>query len=103
MDKKVTGIVAYITWIGLIIAYFAGDKEGAKFHINQALVIWLSYLATIILDSLLGWIPVLGFIIGIALWIVNIFLFVCLILGLISACKEEEKEIPLLGQIKILK
>lgn len=103
MDKKVTGIVAYITWIGLIIAYFAGDKEGAKFHINQALVIWLSYLATIILDSLFGWIPVLGFIIGIALWIVNIFLFVCLILGLVSACKEEEKEIPLLGQIKILK
>lgn len=103
MDKKVTGIVAYITWIGLIIAYFAGDKEGAKFHINQALVIWLSYLATIILDSLLGWIPVLGFIIGIALWIVNIFLFVCLILGLVSACKGEEKEIPLLGQIKILK
>ena len=30
MDKKVTGIVAYLSWIGLIIAFCAGDKEGAK-------------------------------------------------------------------------
>ncbi len=103
MDKKVTGIVAYITWIGLIIAYFAGDKEGAKFHINQALVIWLGYLATIIVNSVLGWIPVIGFIIGLAVLVVNIFLFVCFILGLIAAIKEEEKEVPLIGQIKILK
>ena len=41
MDKKVTGIVAYLSWIGLIIAFCAGDKEGAKFHLNQALVIFL--------------------------------------------------------------
>ena len=39
MDKKVTGIVGYIGWIGWIIAYLAGDKEGAKFHLNQALVL----------------------------------------------------------------
>ena len=41
MDKKTTGIVAYLTWIGWLIALLAGDKEGAKFHINQALVILL--------------------------------------------------------------
>ena len=41
MDKKTTGIVAYITWIGLLVAFLAGDKEGAKFHLNQSLVIWL--------------------------------------------------------------
>ena len=41
MDKKTTGIVAYLTWIGLIIALVAGDKEGASFHLNQALVIFL--------------------------------------------------------------
>lgn len=96
MDKKVTGIVAYITWIGLIIAYFAGDKEGAKFHINQALVIWLAY----IVNMVIGVIPFIG---GILSTVIGIFLFVCFILGLIAACKEEEKEVPLLGQIKILK
>ena len=39
MDKKTTGIVAYLTGIGLIIALVLGDREGAKFHLNQALVI----------------------------------------------------------------
>ena len=39
MDKKTTSWVSYITFIGWIIAYLAGDKEGAKFHLNQSLVI----------------------------------------------------------------
>ena len=95
MDKKTTGIIAYITWIGLLVAYFAGDKEGAKFHINQALVIWLGY----IVSAVISFIPIIGFV----SFILNIFLFVCFIMGLIAACKEEEKEVPLIGQIKILK
>ena len=95
MDKKITGIVAYLTWVGLIIAYFAGDKEGAKFHINQALVIWLAAIVAGALDI----IPFVG---GILSGIGGIFCFVCFIMGLIYACKEEEKEVPILGQIKIL-
>lgn len=35
--------------------------------------------------------------------LLGIFVFVCWIIGLIAACKEEEKEIPLIGGIKILK
>jgi len=96
MDKKTTGIVAYITWIGLIIAYFAGDKEGAKFHINQALVIWLGFIAS----SIIGLFPFIGGILSLVAWV---FCVVCFVMGLISACKEEEKEVPLLGKIKILK
>jgi len=88
MDKKVTGIVAYLTWIGLIIALVAGDKEGAKFHINQALVIALF--------AFLIWIPFIG-------WIAGIFVFFCWVMGLIYAIQEEEKEVPLIGKIKILK
>ena len=88
MDKKTTGIVAYITFIGLIIAICAGDREGAKFHLNQALVIWLF--------SLLSCIPLIG-------WIWSIFIAVCWVMGLISAINEEEKPVPLIGGIQILK
>ncbi|MBQ3409343.1 MAG: hypothetical protein IJH12_09090 [Clostridia bacterium] len=96
MDTKTTGWVAYITWIGLIVAFCAGDKEGAKFHLNQALVIFIAALA----GSIVMFIPIIGWIVG-SLWIV--FVFVCWILGLIAAINQEEKEVPLLGQIKILK
>ena len=94
MDTKVTSIVAYLSWIGLIIAFLAGDKEGAKFHINQALVIMLFSLV-----SFLSFIPVVGILVGI--W--SIFMVVCWILGLVAAIKQEEKEVPLIGKIRILK
>lgn len=88
MDKKVTGIVAYLSWIGLLIAFLAGDKEGAKFHINQALVIFLF--------SLLSIVPFIG-------WIWSIFMVVCWFIGFIAAIKGEENEVPLIGKIRILK
>lgn len=96
MDKKVTGIIAYLTIIGWIIAYVAGDKEGAKFHLNQGLV--LAILS--IVGSLIGYIPLIGTIVS---WVISIFVLVCVILGIIAAAKEEDKELPLIGSIKILK
>ncbi len=101
MNKKVTGIVSYIAIIGWIIAFVAGDKEGAKFHLNQSLVInILSLVNNYILAWILGFIPVVGAIISL---VISIFIFVCWILGLVYAVKEEEKEVPLIGAIKVLK
>lgn len=89
MDTKTTGIVAYLTWIGLLIAYLSGDKEGAKFHLNQSLVLVLASIVC-------GIIPFLG-------WAAEIFVFVCWIIGFVGAVQGEEKEMPLLGKIKIIK
>lgn len=96
MNKKTTGIIAYITWIGWIVAFCAGDKEGAKFHLNQALVLFIGQ----IIATVITYIPYVGGIVG---GILSIFLFVCWIIGLVAACQEQEKEVPLVGQIKILK
>lgn len=99
MDTKTTSWVAYLTWIGFIIAMCTGDKEGAKFHLNQALVILIFQTGIGIVSSMMFFIPFIG-IIGM---LANIFVLVCWILGLIAAINQEEKEVPLLGQIKILK
>lgn len=88
MDAKTTGVVAYLTWIGLIVAFCAGDKEGAKFHINQSLVIMLF--------SLISLIPCLG-------WIWGVFMIVCWFIGFIGALNGEEKEVPLIGSIRLIK
>ena len=88
MNAKTTSIIAYITWIGLIVAFCAGDREGAKFHLNQALVIMLFTLLSVI--------PCIG-------WIWGIFMLVCWIMGLIAAINQEEKEVPLIGKIKLIK
>lgn len=87
MNAHTTGIVAYLTWIGFLIALLLGDREGAKFHINQALVINLFSLACAI--------PVIG-----QIW--SIFMIILWILGLVAACNDEEKPVPILGGIRIL-
>ena len=88
MDAKTTSIVAYITWIGFFVALLAGDKEGAKFHLNQALVILIFFIPALI--------PCLG-----QIW--GFFMMVCWILGLVAAINQEEKEVPLIGRIRLLK
>lgn len=100
MDKKVTGILAYFSLLGWLIAYLAGDKEGAKFHLNQGLVIAIAEILLSAVNLVLGIIPIIGGIIG---SILGILLFVLWILGLVSAIKGEEKAVPVLGGIKILK
>ncbi|MBR5128210.1 MAG: hypothetical protein IKU69_07245 [Roseburia sp.] len=93
MDKKITGIVGYLTWIGWLIAFLAGDREGAKFHLNQSLVLLIANL----INSILSAIDV-PFIPG----ILGLVLTVFWILGLVYAIKEEEKELPIVGAFKIL-
>lgn len=92
MDKKVTSVFAYLGLIFWLIAYLAGDKEGAKFHLNQGLVLILFGFAF----ALVSWIPFVGCI----LWIVWL---VFAIMGIVSAVKEEEKPLPLIGGIQLLK
>lgn len=96
MDTKTTGWVAYLTVIGLIVAFCAGDKEGARFHLNQSLAIVLAVFVGLV--TLL--VPYVGPVIG-GLWLV--FCLICRILGIIAAINQEEKEVPLLGMLKILK
>lgn len=88
MDKRTTDIVAYLTPIGLIIALLFGDRERSKFHVNQALVIWLA--------SIFDFVPFFGFFWG-------IFCIICTLKGLISATNGVERKVPLLGDFKILR
>ncbi|MBP3759763.1 MAG: hypothetical protein J6I83_07980 [Firmicutes bacterium] len=87
MSTKATGVLAYLTWIGFLIAYFAGDRQGARFHLNQGLVVNLFGLLT-------GF-PIIG-----KIW--GLFILVCMILGVVNASNGENKEVPLIGGIHLL-
>ena len=93
MNKTLTSIFAYIGIIFWLIAFIAGDKEGAKFHLNQGLVLAIAGVVGSILGSIVA---ILGTIVG-------IIVLVFAILGIISAAKGEEKPLPIIGNIQILK
>lgn len=87
MDGKTKAIVAHITIIGWIIAIVvnSNDKdEFASYYIRQTLGI---YLAGIVF----GWIPYIG-------WIISIVVFVFWILSLVGSIQGEKNETPILGQ-----
>lgn len=114
MNKKVTAIVAYAGilcgvvglfngWLAMfmpliiwLVAYFAGDKNGAKLHLNQSLVLIIIGL----IGSIIGFIPLIGSIVNLVILILTVILG---ILGLVAAIKEEDKVLPIIGGIKILK
>lgn len=87
LSAKATAVISYMGIIIWIVAYMIGDKEGAKFHLNQSLVINLAMLLCVI--------PVIG-----RIW--AIFMLVVWIMGLVYAIHWEEKEVPLLGKLKLL-
>lgn len=87
LSPKVTNVLSYITWVGFLIAYFAGDRERCMFHLNQGLVLNLF--------SLLSMVPFIG-------WIARIGCIVLMILGIVNASSDVEKPLPLIGEIKLL-
>ena len=95
MDKKTTDIVAYLTILGWIAAYVAGDRESSKFHLNQGLGIHLTF----IILGIASRVPLVGLIAG----VVDILVVVLWVMGLLYAIREQENEVPLLGCIKLLK
>ncbi len=87
MDGKTKAIVAHITIIGWIIALVLNSSEKdefASYYIRQLLGL---YLAGLILTI----IPVVG-------WIISIAVFVFWIMSLIGAVQGEMKETPWLGK-----
>ncbi|MBP3232894.1 MAG: hypothetical protein J6M65_00515 [Eubacterium sp.] len=98
MDARTASIICYITWIGLLIAIICGDKNHPLFknHLNNALIILISGLIL----SFACIIPILGWLVAIA---GEIFLLVCAIMGIVAAVNNETKELPLIGQFKIIK
>lgn len=87
MDGKTKAIVAHIFLIGWIISYVINmnDKEEiTNFYLRQTLILHLLIA--------FGWIPVFGNILALAALIL-------LIISLLSAIKNEQKEVPFVGAL----
>lgn len=92
-EAKKIAIIAYITIIGLIIAYIMNNEKKfqfARYHIRQSLGLGLTILALWII----GIIPILGWIISIVGFLVILYMW---IMGLMNAINDNEKPIPFIG------
>ena len=89
---KSAAIVAYLTIVGTIIAYFINNDTKnpfASFHIRQALGIHITYFLLGAFVSIFD-----SWMITYAFWL---FIIVLWGYGLLTAIQGEQKEVPLLG------
>lgn len=91
-EGKAAAIVAYITIIGTIVAYFMNNDSKnpfASFHIRQALGIHITfYLLGILVSAFDSWMISSAF---------YIFILILWGYGLIAAIQGDENEVPVLG------
>ena len=90
---KTVATIAYLTWIGLIIAFVMHGQNRTSigaFHLRQMLGLVISSIAMYVLIL----IPFLGLVL---VPLVGIFLVVLWVIGFIAAINGEEKAVPVLG------
>jgi uncharacterized membrane protein len=100
--NKVFGVLAYIGILWLVPLLAAKDSPFARYHCNQGLVLFLAaiaaWIATIILDMILIFIPVLGWFLMILLHVGLIVGILALaIVGIVNAANGLCKPLPLIG------
>lgn len=99
MKNKTIAMLAYITLIGWLIAWFryknSNDKnELAAFHLGQGLgLVIVSFVLGIIVSIVAAVLPFIADI----LWVVGIVPLVLAVLGVITAANEVNKPLPLIG------
>lgn len=95
-DGRTIAIIAYITIIGLIIAFIMNNSKNnafAKFHIGQSFRIAILGIANSVLGAMLpSSLSIVSTIIGLGV-------LVLWILGLINAINLKEEPVPIIGKI----
>jgi uncharacterized membrane protein len=99
-DNKVFAILAYFGILFLIPLFAAKESPFARFHANQGLILFLLQIVLYIAGIVLIFIPYIGGIISVLLWLGFVALA---IIGIINAAKGETKELPLIGGFKLIK
>ncbi len=93
LDENIAGLLCYVLgWVsGIVFLILERESKFVKFHAVQSIII---FGALSVLNGLLGWIPVLGLIVGI---ISGILAFVLWILLMVKASQGERYKIKWAG------
>ena len=95
LNENVEGLLCYLVgWItGIIFLVLEKENKFVRFHALQSI---LTFLPLSILAWLLGWIPFVGWVLGILVWILTVVLWLTLML---KAYGGEKYKLPIVGDI----
>ena len=93
VTENLEGLFCYVLgWVtGLIFLLVEQKNAFVRFHALQSLV---TFLALFILSVVIGFIPVLGILVGLVLWPLGVVLWIVL---MVKAYKGERYKLPVIG------
>ncbi len=97
--NKGMAILSYISILVLIPIFAAKDSKFARFHANQGLILFVAEIVLGIVCAALGFIPVVGWIVNAVVYLVEV---AYMILGIVYAAQGKAKDLPIIGQYKLL-
>lgn len=101
--NKVMAVLAYLSWLVIIPLFGAKGSKFARFHCNQGIVLAITELVVVIICGILDGIPVIGWVFGIVEGLMGLVCFIFAMLGIINAANGRAKDLPIVGNIRILK
>lgn len=102
-NNKAMGILAYIGFLVLVPLLAAPQSKFARYNSSQGLVLFIGELASSVVFGVLGMIPVIGIVFRIIMWILDIAFFGLSVLGIINVASNKAVDLPVAGQIKLIK
>ncbi|RQD72602.1 MAG: DUF4870 domain-containing protein [Halanaerobium sp. MSAO_Bac5] len=93
IDENLEALLTYVLgWItGIVFLFLEKENEYVRFHAMQSLV---TFLALFIITIVIGWIPILGWLISFLLSILGIVLWLIL---MVKAYQGELYKLPIAG------
>ena len=96
-EDKTVAILSYLTIVGFVVAIVMHSNSKTRlgvFHLRQSLGLFLLCIALIPAGTILGFVPFVGWLAGLALWMGILALW---LVGLLAAIGGTEKPLPVLG------
>ena len=95
MEENVVGLLCYVAWwvTGIIFLVIEKENKFVRFHAWQSI---FTFAGITIIQIILGFIPIIGWILGIIVWILSIVLW---IVCMMRAYQGKSFKLPIVGNI----
>ena len=95
--------LAYVPFLFFLPLVFLKNNSSAKFHANQGLVLLITFVVINAVVAVVDTFVTLPVAKNAIFTICNMLLLAFALLGVLHVCKEEDRPLPLIGKIKIIK
>lgn len=101
MDKeKIISAAAYLWILFFLPLVLIPNSSFGRFHANQALINFIVAVAAGIITAILGWIPVIGALIKLVVWVLALAMTAW---GIYTALTGQKRPYPYVGGFQIIK